>query len=140
MPYILLVVILWNIGVEYLSKLLKEDEVSTVIIFQKGYLIVTQQIDANLPPKISLKTFNISLPQDTDQHGLVLDFEGTKPADFTVNSVYIHIEGKEFWTALEAMFGAAVLTTVKLALYPLKIVVGKRYDPYYIAYSVLMIS
>jgi hypothetical protein len=111
-PYILLVVILWNIGVEYLSKLLKEDE-----------------IDANLPPKISLKTFNISLPQDTDQHGLVLDFEGTKPADFTVNSVYIHIEGKEFWTALEAMFGAAVLTTVKLALYPLKIVVGKRMNP-----------
>jgi len=61
----------------------------------------------------------------------VFEFEGTKPSDFTVNSVYIHIEGNEFWRALEAMFGSAMLTTAKLALYPLKIVVGKRYERHY---------
>jgi hypothetical protein len=60
-----------------------------------------------------------------------LAFEGTKPPGFTLDACTLYVDGDRLWSALESLAGGALLSTVKLAFYPLKLLPSRTSKVYF---------
>jgi len=85
-------------------------------------LHIEEEVDTSSPPVLQLEDFTINFPADTDNNGIVFEFIGTKPADFTINQATLYLEGNEFWSKINDVYNPALVSAVKLAWHPVQLV------------------
>jgi hypothetical protein len=85
-----------------------------VFIIKNNWRNLSESTEADRPI-LRLLSVRAELP---DSGGLVIHFKAKKPADFQFSEAILKLEGKEFWETLSEVVGRGIISTFKMALYP----------------------